>query len=235
MSGDVNEISCEGCRRRLDDLVAGDLDSRRTDEVHHHLEECVGCAAQMEELVATVELLHRAAVVEPPEDFARTLHARLVAEAPPARPSLWARIAAFAYWKPIAWAGAGAAVVLAVMLVAPRFRHSQAVDAVVVGPVTPTFRVPASKLAVVKIDFVAEQAVEDVEFAVQLPDGLRFVSGGRELPDREFRWQGALSQGSNDIPVAVRGKHAGRYKIVARAAGGGVEATHQVVLEVTEG
>jgi hypothetical protein len=75
--------------------------------------------------------------------------------------------------------------------------------------------------------------VSDVEFAVVLPDGLRFVSGGRELPDREFRWHAPLEQGSNAIPVAVRGAHRGRFKIEARATGNGVDAKQMVELEVT--
>ena len=84
----------------------------------------------------------------------------------------------------------------------------------------------------VRIDFHAEIPVDDVEFAIKLPEGLHFVSEGRELPDREFRWRGRLEQGSNPIPVAVRGRRAGRYTLVAHATGPDVETQHTVVLEV---
>jgi hypothetical protein len=143
----------------------------------------------------------------------------------------------------VLWAAAGAAAA-AVALWALHEPHvaPQAAPPVVAeapkpapGPVAPTFKVPAARLAVVKIDFVADEPVEEVEFAVALPEGLSFVSGGQELPEREFRWRGTLDKGSNEIPVAVRGARAGQYRIDARVAGGGVEATHQVLLEVTEG
>ena len=85
------------------------------------------------------------------------------------------------------------------------------------------------------IDFPAMQimiAIDDVEFAIKLPEGLHFVSEGRELPDREFRWHGRLDQGSNPIPIAVRGRRAGHYTLVAHAIGRDVSAEHKVVLEV---
>jgi hypothetical protein len=101
------------------------------------------------------------------------------------------------------------------------------------GLVDPVFRVPHHRVAMVRIDFVSEAGVDDVEFAVILPHGLHFVSQGQVLPDREFRWRGRLEQGSNPIPVAVRGERAGRYVVAARATGAVVDVEHQVVLEVT--
>lgn len=92
---------------------------------------------------------------------------------------------------------------------------------------------PASKLALVKIDFVAEKAIDDVAFEITLPDGLRFVSGGEELAERTFRFEGKLAAGSNPIPIAVKGPRAGRYKVIAHAIGPAIDVTHEVVLEVT--
>jgi hypothetical protein len=93
--------------------------------------------------------------------------------------------------------------------------------------------VPASKVALVKVDFVAAQAIEDVLFEITLPDGLRFVSGGSELAERSVRFSGRLAPGSNPIPIAVRGPRAGRYKVIAHAVGPELDVTHEVVLEVT--
>src|SRR5262249_48180997 len=101
------------------------------------------------------------------------------------------------------------------------------------APMAATYRVPESKLALVKIDFVAEQAIEGVAFEITLPDGLRFVSGGEELAERTFRFQGRLDAGSNPIPIAVRGPRAGRYKVIAHAIGPALDVTHEIVLEVT--
>jgi hypothetical protein len=94
-------------------------------------------------------------------------------------------------------------------------------------------RVPSSKVALVKIDFVAERAVEDVQFEIMLPDGLRFFSRGQELAERTFRWNGRLLSGSNPLPIAVKGAHPGRYRVIAHAVGDGIDVTHEVVLEVT--
>ena len=96
-----------------------------------------------------------------------------------------------------------------------------------------TFQVPQSKVALVKIDFVAERAVEDVAFEITLPDGLRFVSGGQQLAERSFRFQGRLAAGNNPIPIVVKGPRAGRYRVIAHAVGAALDVTHEVVLEVT--
>ena len=45
-------------------------------------------------------------------------------------------------------------------------------------PLAAAYNVPGSKLALVKIDFVADEDIDDVAFEITLPDGLRFVSGG---------------------------------------------------------
>ena len=95
------------------------------------------------------------------------------------------------------------------------------------------YRVPESKVALVKIDFIAERAVDEVSFELTLPDGLRFFSGGKELAERSVRWTGRLSAGSNPIPIAVKGPKAGRYRVIAHAMGTDLDVTHEVVLEVT--
>ena len=135
-----------------------------------------------------------------------------------------------------AWGLGGAALAVAsIALVVALGGHRPAASgtAVASGEVAPIFVVPKAKVALVRIDFQAEQAVEDVEFAIQLPEGLHFVSEGRELPDREFRWRGRLERGSNPIPIAVRGQRPGRYTLTARAVGAAVETQHDVVLQVT--
>jgi hypothetical protein len=96
-----------------------------------------------------------------------------------------------------------------------------------------SYKVPESKVALVKIDFVAEKTIEDVAFEITLPDGLRFVGGGSELAERTFRFQGRLAAGSNPIPIAVKGPRAGRYKVIAHAIGPALDVTQEVVLEVT--
>jgi hypothetical protein len=237
-------MNCAACEKRLSEHVGGELDGRTSALVRAHVDACGSCRRALEEMEATVRLLRRAGNASPPEGFASELHRRLVAAGAPPQPGLMARLRQLAALRPLLWAtaGAGVAAVLAVAVArqhpsAPPAAPSLAAPAgeIAVGPVAPTFRVPAARLAAVKIDFVAEQPVDDVAFAVALPEGLRFVSGGKELPDRRFSWRGPLVEGSNPIPFTVRGARAGRYTIQARAVGDGVDATHEVVLEVTKG
>src|SRR5262249_154394 len=98
---------------------------------------------------------------------------------------------------------------------------------------TVAYRVPASKVALVKVDFVAEEAIDGVAFEITLPDGLRFVSGGSELAERTFRFEGKLVAGSNTLPIGVKGPGPGRYNLIAHAIGPSLDVTHQVTLEVT--
>jgi hypothetical protein len=61
--------------------------------------------------------------------------------------------------------------------------------------------VPSTKVALVKIDFVAEKTVDDVQFELMLPDGLRFsLAGGRSWPSALFAGMG----GSRVAPILCR-------------------------------
>lgn len=230
-------MSCATCREHLDELASGELPPRLCAELTAHIEVCPACARLLDETKATLSLLHRLGEEPLPAGFGAELHRKLVAAPPPAPPGRLARLRDglrdLLLARPIA--GGLAAAALAAMLILPvALRHPIGGRGVPVaaGEVPPIFVVPREKVAVVRIDFHAEVPVDDVEFAIQLPEGLHFVSEGRELPDREFRWRGRLAQGSNPIPVAVRGRRAGRYTLVAHAAGADVTAKHTVVLEV---
>ncbi|MCG8555950.1 MAG: hypothetical protein MJD61_11790 [Proteobacteria bacterium] len=94
------------------------------------------------------------------------------------------------------------------------------------------FRVPAEKVAVVKLHFTAEQAVEEVDFSIVLPEGLSFWSDGKALAQRSFRWRAPLQAGDNVVPIALKGQHPGRYRIVATAAIGEEVIAHDLVLDV---
>ena len=88
-------------------------------------------------------------------------------------------------------------------------------------------------MALVKVDFVAAKAIDDVAFEITLPDGLRFVSGGQSSAERSSASRASSDAGSNPIPVAVKGPRAGRYKVIAHAVGSELDVTQEVVLEVT--
>lgn len=221
-------MSCADVRELLTDVAGGELDGTRADEVRAHAANCEHCGRELAELEATVELMRKAGAEPLPEGFALSLHHALVAAGPPRRRFFDGVRAAIAL-RPVtfaATAAALAAVVAAGGMFALFHRGAHA-------PMVATYQVPESKVALVKIDFVAEQAIDDVAFEITLPDGLRFVGGGSELAERTFRFQGKLAAGSNPIPIAVKGPRAGRYKVIAHAIGPALDVTQEVVLEVT--
>jgi hypothetical protein len=227
--------SCKHTRDRLAPLLRGELPARQAAAVRTHLAGCPGCGGALDEMQATLSLLGRlAAEDEPlPSGFSASLHRALAVAGRPLPASPWARLGEWLPARPALLATAAAVVLL--LAAALLLRAPGGGAAVARGPVDPVFQVPHSRVAMVRIDFVVDQAVDDVEFVVVLPSGLSFVSEGQVLPDREFRWRGRLEPGSNLVPVAVRGERAGRYVVAARVRGGEVNAEHKVVLEVTRG
>ncbi|HEX9105341.1 MAG TPA: hypothetical protein VF997_24190, partial [Polyangia bacterium] len=202
----------------------------RADEVRAHAAGCERCARELDELEATVGLLRRAGAEPLPEGFSLSLHQALVAAGPPKRSWLDAVRAAIAL-RPVTFA-ASAAALAAMVATGGSLALLGRAHAPATAPVA-AYKVPESKVALVKIDFVAEKSIEDVAFEITLPDGLRFVGGGSELAERTFRFQGKLTAGSNPIPIAVKGPRAGRYKVIAHAIGPALDVTQEVVLEVT--
>lgn len=228
-------MSCADVRELLTDVAGGELDGARADEVRAHAASCERCGRELAELEATVGLLRRAGGEPLPEGFSLSLHQALVAAGAP-RLGFVDRVRAAIAMRPVTFAASAAA--LAAMLatggtmLALHRTHAPSPSSTG-APLAVAYKVPESKLALVKIDFVAEKAIDDVAFEITLPDGLRFVSGGQELAERTFRFQGKLDAGSNPIPIAVRGPHAGRYKVIAHAIGAALDVTQEVVLEVT--
>ena len=176
----------------------------------------------------------RALRVDLPDDgFGARLHQRLAASGPPARSGMWnglgARLGGRLLWPAIGIA-AGIAAFLALEL---------GRVAVVGTPAPPVAvavaEVPASKVAVIRLNFSADVAVESADLKVSLPEGLAFWADGTALPQRSFEWTQPLQAGDNVIPIAVRGQRPGRYRVAATALIGGEQIEHDVVLEVVDG
>jgi hypothetical protein len=173
-------------------------------------------------------------------DFQATLHRRLVAAGPPEPAPGWDRVRwLFRRNAPWLWPMCGVAAGIAAFLVMSALQQPPPPPPGVAEasrPLTePGTQVPVSKVAVIKLDFTADVAVEQADFQVSLPEGLSFWADGRELELRSFEWTQALNAGSNVIPIAVRGQKPGRYLVTAMARTGNQRIEHEVVLEVTEG
>ncbi len=190
-------------------------------------------SGEMEERALQERL--RALREDPPElGFQAALHRRLVEAGPPAPASGWDRVRSFLrHNAPVLWPAFGIAAGVAAFL------FLSAVQAPLDTPAPPIAApgsmVPVSKVAVIKLDFTADVAVEQADFQVSLPEGLSFWADGEELPIRSFEWTQPLSAGSNVIPIAVRGQKPGRYRLTAMARAGEQTIEHDVVLEVTDG
>jgi hypothetical protein len=193
-----------------------------------------------------LKALRSLSVDAPDNGFRAALHHRLAAEPAPAAVWLFDRALAWlrgrrAWLWPVGGLAAGVAAYVLLVVVhgnpaGPVTAQPQVVQtppiAIANGPVWPSFRVPSSKTAVIKLAFAAEVAVEDVTFEVTLPEGLAFWSSGKRLDERTFRWPGRLDAGENLIPIAVRGDRPGRYPVVATVEIGGRVLEHRVFLDV---
>jgi anti-sigma factor RsiW len=222
-------MKCVEAGELFTEVAGGELDGALADEVRAHAAGCDACGAQLAELEATIGLMRRAGSEPLPQGFALALHQKLVAAGTPRR-SLGDRLRAAIALQPVTWAAcaAGLAAVLSVGGTLAITHRAQPVQAQMAA-----YKVPESKVALVKIEFVADRTIDDVAFEITLPDGLRFVSGGEQMAERTFRFEGKLNAGSNSIPIAVKGPRAGRYTVIAHAIGADVDVTQQVVLEVT--
>ena len=177
----------------------------------------------------------RALRVDPPaEPFLGALHRRLASAGVPDRPGLWQRL-----WSPAprgspwvwpAFAGAGVAAVLVFAL----FRTAP--PSPVGRPVTvASAELPATKVAVVRMNLTAEVAVESAHIRISLPDGLVFWADGKELAQRSFEWTQPLHAGDNDIPIAVRGSRPGQYRMTLTANIGKDRVEDDVLIQVIDG
>jgi len=178
---------------------------------------------------------------DPPElGFQASLHRRLVAAGPPEPAPGWDRVRWFLRRSaPVLWPSVGVAAGVAAFLIMSGLQQPPPPPQVTAEAPrqleAPGTAVPASKVAVIKLDFTADVAVEEADFQVSLPEGLTFWADGEDLPLRSFTWTQPLNAGSNVIPIAVRGHKPGRYLVTALARAGDQEIEHDVVLEVTDG
>jgi predicted anti-sigma-YlaC factor YlaD len=66
----IRKNQCHKVQGLLSPYIDGQIGSSERDNVESHLEECQICLRELESLRATVNLLHRVAVVSPPRSFA---------------------------------------------------------------------------------------------------------------------------------------------------------------------
>jgi hypothetical protein len=174
----------------------------------------------------------------PEEDFRAALHRKLVAAGPPDEPSWWRRLRLRLAGEGgqsgagrMLWPALGVAAGVAVFALLSR-APGQVQPQPLASAAT---QLPATKVAVVRVNLSTEVAVADAHIKVRLPEGLVFWADGQELAQREFEWTQPLDAGDNDIPIAVRGQRPGSYRMVVWANIGGASVEDEVLLEVVGG
>jgi hypothetical protein len=176
----------------------------------------------------------RALRVDPPDrGFQTALRRRLLAAGAPAPPTTpWRRLLDALSPRPaVLWPVLGAVAGLLVFAFAATFlRAGEPAEQAAAVTV-----LPATKVAVVRLNLTADVAVEGASIRVSLPPELSFWADGRELPQRSFEWTQALRAGENEIPIAVRGQRPGRYRIAVSARIGDERVEDEILLEVTSG
>ena len=169
--------------------------------------------------------------IDAPDDgFSASLHRRLVAAGTPDVPGVWRRFWPKAAEPRVLWPAFGLAAGLALFLILGQVHdgtHPRGGGVVA--------QLPATKVAVVRVNLSAEVAVESAHIRISLPEGLYFWADGRELPQRSFEWSQPLRAGDNDIPIAVRGQTPGRYRLTVSTRIGEQHIDEDVILEVVEG
>jgi hypothetical protein len=159
------------------------------------------------------------------DGFEASLRRRLLAAGPPSPPPLWRRL--WPTFSPrLLWPALGALAGVAVFLSLGVLKRA---------PVPIAAEVPATKVAVVRVNLSSNVAVQSAQIRINLPDGLNFWADGRALSQRSFEWTQPLAAGDNDIPIAVRGQKPGRYKMTVSARMGDEKVEHEVLLEVVDG
>lgn len=178
----------------------------------------------------------RALRVDPPDaGFAAELHRRLAAAGAPREPSLWRRLLAERPWAlRILWPAAGAAAGLALFFALGGPRPLLPAPPSGERPASAT-EVPSTKVAVIRLNLVADVEVASAEIRIHLPEGLVFWSEGEALAQRSFGWTQALDAGNNEIPIAVRGYRPGLYRVKVSARIGDEWVDDEIPLEVVGG
>jgi hypothetical protein len=182
------------------------------------------------------ERLRRLRVDPPDGGFEATLRRRLLEAGPPAEPSPWRRLRAALGRRPgIAWPALGLAAGLAAFVVLWSVAGGPGSLRTAADRTAAATVLPATKVAVVRLNLSADVDVDGAAIRVQLPPELAFWVDGQALPDRVFEWVQPLRSGDNEIPIAVRGQRPGRYRIAVVAQIGRERVEHDVVLEVVDG
>lgn len=86
----------------------------------------------------------------------------------------------------------------------------------------------------IKLVYDSENDVDEVDFSINLPEGLAFNSENPEIFNtKTINWSGALKKGRNEIPFVVKALSEGMWHIDATAEYDGGALNHEIVVKAT--
>ncbi|HLF12443.1 MAG TPA: zf-HC2 domain-containing protein [Gammaproteobacteria bacterium] len=205
-------MTCTRIESELHAFIDGELDAARRRVLERHVGECPSCTKLLEEAKAA-----RRAPGVPPVERAAVRAGQTPANGRPGRPP---RLVAAGFL------GAFATSILTVVFTglwvrSPESKSDRAV---------PTLSLVVNASRTVNLVFASANALDDVAFTLQLPDGVELAGyEGR----RRVEWRTRLSAGNNVLPlelVAVAGRGG---QLVARLQHGGMQKVFVVNVTVS--
>ncbi len=237
------DINCTWVNARLGEQLDRTLSPRDRVAVKAHLDVCDACAEALSMTRLLTSELAEMDDIALPTGFSQRLSARLHQEADEiqreGRPRR-ANHSRRAWWSglfPALPVKSLAGVAAAVVLVFTAFlMHGERGVAPITSGQTLASAMPVSMGmggdVQVRIWFESEQQVDHVRFSLQLPPGVRMVSGGRVVDSASLTWEGELRQGRNLIPLQVRGVARGDWTVTASVEKGGISRAKSIDLRV---
>ncbi len=240
---------CTWTHGQLADLMDRTLASHDRVRAQTHLLSCPGCQADLDSMRLVVAGLNELPSPVLPQGFSQRLSARIRQESAHLSTAIAPRPSRLLTWfsrlvlPPQLVAGGAVAAMLALTLwsgpFAPEVTPPTDNFYTLAQPSTRTLPAVAKPVAVgvgsdavVRIWFRADRAVDDVQFTLSLPSGVRLVQNGQMLNVSSLTWQGRLEPGRNLIPFHVRGIANGKWTMKASMAKGSSRQERAVDLQV---
>lgn len=88
---------------------------------------------------------------------------------------------------------------------------------------------------IIDLEYNASDAINDVNFHIDLDDAIEFISENIEIKTiKSHSFKGNLNKGNNKMPFVVRVKKPGKWKIKTRAEYMGVIHRHEIILTAND-
>ncbi|OGS27634.1 MAG: hypothetical protein A2297_01420 [Elusimicrobia bacterium RIFOXYB2_FULL_48_7] len=214
--------ACREFENNIDSLIKDKLEPALKQQALAHMDSCPSCSADYKNWQKVTGLLEYKERIALPENFSAELHRKLES-ASAEKAGFFPGLDLSGFFR-IARPAAVFALVLLVMF---------PVYLMVSKKMLPgkSSAVSPEKVIVLNFNIQAQDAIEGVNFAVNLPDEMSPVDGsGFTVAGNVVSWQGDLEKGNNEILIKVKATRGGDWNIKARLEKGGrIKAMEKIV------